>query len=69
MTIVNVLVTALIALLFVAVAAALVRGVGVSRRPVPAETEPAGRHVDIRIEAGWTACAAVLLFVVFVMVR
>jgi hypothetical protein len=69
MTIVNVLVTALIALLFAAVAAALVRGVGVSRAPVPVEDERVGRHVDVRIEAGWTACAAVLLFVVFVMVR
>jgi heme/copper-type cytochrome/quinol oxidase subunit 2 len=71
MSVLNALVTALVAGLFVTVAVLLASGARTFRQagPSPRLESLPGRQVNMRIEVLWTACAAVLLLAVFAVVR
>jgi heme/copper-type cytochrome/quinol oxidase subunit 2 len=70
MSVLNALVTALLAGLFVTVAILLVSGARAFRQVPSARFESLpGRQVNMRIEVLWTACAGVLLLFVFAVVR
>jgi heme/copper-type cytochrome/quinol oxidase subunit 2 len=67
----NAAVTALVAGLFVAVAALLAYGMrSFQQGSLPAKLESLpGRQVNMRLEVLWTGCAAFLLFAVFLVTR
>jgi heme/copper-type cytochrome/quinol oxidase subunit 2 len=71
MSVLNALVTALVAGLFVTVAVLLASGARAFRQAASSprlESLP-GRQVNMRIEVLWTGCAALLLLAVFAVVR